>query len=460
MSDAGRAYNHYRWAERYSRHGKDEKAQAHMRRALHYGRSSFGTLKRHGDGSDINEGGSDSEKKPRVVGEIHDALVASYRLSTPANRLGFIRGLCNENFRKFFYDKPRDHNRISRVQKDRFKSKIAELKIGDASDKESITRCLTSLVDQLTIVPFGEFCTALARCVVRFCIEANRLRKLGNKIKLLVAVGNVDTSGTYKPSKSWGDATTKKSNEWVPLLLFTLLMAAIDPPSAISELMAARYPDALKVLTDSRSDLDFPDDVALYYEQDRVSPVDGIVNDSDILVVCDDASYSGTQAEQNAKNLRLRRVSAPMLFVIPFASEEALRKIREANEVSVINEGRIEMFSNPDAIKCDEILKKYSKAFYKVMYNKATTGFQHKIADYFSFYPHLILGSLDGKSYLLESGNKTLLSDCTNDDPVPPYDDAMEDSCLFAFYKVTMKGMDYTGYLDPAKLQAYSYPPA
>ncbi len=39
--------------------------------------------------------------------------------------------------------------------------------------------------------------------------------------------------------------------------------------------------------------------------------------------------------------------------------------------------------------------------------------------------------------------------------PVDRYDKAMPDSCLFAFYKNTMAGMDYTGYLDPEKLRQY-----
>jgi hypothetical protein len=38
-----RAYDHYRWAERYNRQGEDQKAKAHMRRAVHYGKAAFGT---------------------------------------------------------------------------------------------------------------------------------------------------------------------------------------------------------------------------------------------------------------------------------------------------------------------------------------------------------------------------------------------------------------------------------
>ena len=37
-----RAYDHSRWAERYSRYGDDDKAKAHMRRAVHYGKAAFG----------------------------------------------------------------------------------------------------------------------------------------------------------------------------------------------------------------------------------------------------------------------------------------------------------------------------------------------------------------------------------------------------------------------------------
>jgi hypothetical protein len=39
-----RAYDHYRWAQRYTKYGDHEKAKAHMQRALHYGKSmGFGT---------------------------------------------------------------------------------------------------------------------------------------------------------------------------------------------------------------------------------------------------------------------------------------------------------------------------------------------------------------------------------------------------------------------------------
>ena len=41
MSDAGRAYEHYRWAKRYSKRGMIEKAHAHMARAMHYGHSDI-----------------------------------------------------------------------------------------------------------------------------------------------------------------------------------------------------------------------------------------------------------------------------------------------------------------------------------------------------------------------------------------------------------------------------------
>lgn len=98
-------------------------------------------------------------------------------------------------------------------------------------------------------------------------------------------------------------------------------------------------------------------------------------------------------------------------------------------------------------------MMRHSEALYTVMLYKATTGFQHKIADYLSFYPHLLLWSLDEKTYLLpDEENRTLLADCVGKDPVGSYDKAMADSCLFAFYKNTMAGMDYTGYLKPARI--------
>jgi hypothetical protein len=51
--DQQRAYDHYRWAQRYTKYGEHEKAQAHMQRALHYGKSmGFGTGGTGPDGPD------------------------------------------------------------------------------------------------------------------------------------------------------------------------------------------------------------------------------------------------------------------------------------------------------------------------------------------------------------------------------------------------------------------------
>ena len=52
MGDALRSYDHYRWAERYARNNNNDKALAHMRRALHYGMSGFGAV---GDDGSIKE---------------------------------------------------------------------------------------------------------------------------------------------------------------------------------------------------------------------------------------------------------------------------------------------------------------------------------------------------------------------------------------------------------------------
>jgi hypothetical protein len=208
------------------------------------------------------------------------------------------------------------------------------------------------------------------------------------------------------------------------------------------------------VLDESRPVLFFPDDVALYHVNDWESPLATLVQDGDLIVVCDDASYTGTQVTRYARILRLRGILAPMIVVLPFASAEAIRKLEAIERVSVVTKGRIEFFGDLDGTKCDEIMKIHGGALRGAMLYKATTVFQHKIADYVSFYPHLLLGSLDGKTYLLpDAKNKTLLTDCAG--PGDRYDKAMPDSCLFAFYKNTMAGMDYTGYLNPAKLREY-----
>jgi hypothetical protein len=250
---------------------------------------------------------------------------------------------------------------------------------------------------------------------------------------------------------------TKKSNEWIPLLLFAMLIAALEPESDVRGFMAASYPEALRVLDKSRPVLFFPDDVALYQVNDWESPLDTLVQDGDLIVVCDDASYTGTQVTRYARILRLRGIPAPMIVVLPFASAKALENLGNIESVSVVTKGRIEFFGDLDGTKCDEIMKMHGGALRGAMLYKATTVFQHKIADYVSFYPRLLLGSLYGKTYLLPETeeNKTLLTDCAGEDPVDRYDKQRSDSCLFAFYKNTMAGMDYTGYLDPEKLREY-----
>jgi hypothetical protein len=447
MGDARRAYEHYRWAERYSRNGRDDKAGAHLKRALHYGLSGLNGL------NGLNGlSGFGGVKRSLDTGELttQEALVEAYEGSKAENRLGFLRSLCSAEFRCFFYDKPSEYNRISETQKALFKAKIAELRIGDEQESASIVRCLTALVDSLRLVPFSEFCTALAHCTVEMCTKAREAVQAGSvqKVKLLVAVSNIGVPDTLDVDR------TKKSNEWIPLLLFAMLIAALEPESGVRGFMAASYPEALRVLDESRSVLFFPDDVALYHVNDWESPLDTLVHDGDLIVVCDDASYTGAQVTRYARILRLLGIPVPMIVVLPFASAEAIRKLEAIERVSVVTKGRIEFFGDLDGTKCDEIMRMHGLR--GAMLYKATTVFQHKIADYVSFYPHLLLGSLDGKTYLLpDAKNKTMLTDCEGEDPVDRYDKAMSDSCLFAFYKNTMAGMDYTGYLNPAKLRGY-----
>jgi hypothetical protein len=100
-----------------------------------------------------------------------------------------------------------------------------------------------------------------------------------------------------------------------------------------------------------------------------------------------------------------------MIVVLPFASAEAIRKLEAIERVSVVTKGRIEFFGDLDGTKCGEIMRMHGLR--GAMLYKATAVFQHKISDYVSFYPHLLLGSLDGKTYLLpDAKNKTLLTDC------------------------------------------------
>ena len=93
-------------------------------------------------------------------------------------------------------------------------------------------------------------------------MQARQAGQAVRKVKLLVAVSNVGVPDELDTDQ------TKKSNEWIPLLLFTMLIAALEPNSKVREFMADSYPEALRVLDESRSELFFPHDVALYHEND------------------------------------------------------------------------------------------------------------------------------------------------------------------------------------------------
>jgi hypothetical protein len=82
MGDARRAYEHYRWAERYSRHGRDDKAGAHLKRALHYGLNGLNGLN--------GLSGFGAGKRSFDTGELttQEALVEAYEGSKAENRLG------------------------------------------------------------------------------------------------------------------------------------------------------------------------------------------------------------------------------------------------------------------------------------------------------------------------------------------------------------------------------------
>ena len=80
MGDARRAYEHYRWAERYSRHGRDDKAGAHLKRALHYGLNGLNGLN--------GLSGFGGVKRALGTGELttQEALVGAYEQTEPGEQ--------------------------------------------------------------------------------------------------------------------------------------------------------------------------------------------------------------------------------------------------------------------------------------------------------------------------------------------------------------------------------------
>jgi hypothetical protein len=372
-------------------------------------------------------------------------LIASYAKSKPADRLSFIRRLCGDNFHRFFYNKPHEHNRISEEQKLRFKERVTATADVAPEDRAGFIACLHKLIDTLVIVPFRDYCSALARCLVTLCAMTTRARHEGKSIKLLIPVNFVD------------ERSRKKSNEWIPLLLCSMLLAATEPSSAVRAFMIEHYTDASAALgildPERRSDLSFPDDILLFEDGNSLAELEGLVTSNDVIVFCDDASYSGTQIMQDIMRIRKGcKQIVPMIVVLPFITDRALRAVRDADAASLIYDSRIPMFGDVGTIRCSEIFEKYRESCQGLSGGyRATACFQHKVADFMSFYPHLLLGSLgeDQCTYVLDDGNKTLLSDCTDSDPIGMYEAQDEGSCLFAFYKVTMRDIDYSGYLSP-----------
>ena len=74
-----RAYDHYRWAERYSRYGDEAKAKAHMRRAVHYGKAAFGT----GPGAESAGHVDQGTKKQKVEGTWQPTESRRYGANVP-----------------------------------------------------------------------------------------------------------------------------------------------------------------------------------------------------------------------------------------------------------------------------------------------------------------------------------------------------------------------------------------
>ena len=93
-------------AERYSRNGRDDKAGAHLKRALHYGLNGLSGL--NGLNGLSGFGGVKRALDTGDAGHLttQEALVGAYEQSEPDNRLGFLRSLCSAEFRCFFYGKP------------------------------------------------------------------------------------------------------------------------------------------------------------------------------------------------------------------------------------------------------------------------------------------------------------------------------------------------------------------
>ena len=318
---------------------------------------------------------------------------------------------------KLFIDKPKDFYQLDEKQKTKFKNEFNKLN----GENTKMVTCFEKLIDSFELISFDNYIETVIKC----------LNNLPDNYVLLIQIDKI-----------------VKSNEWLPLLVYVLLCVDID----FTTLCEGRYNFLSDILTELKNTKK-PKDVFLFYIFDDIllkKIGEHCTEKKYNVVYCDDASYSGSQLDTYI-NIILEKINNLHLFV-PYISDDA-KMVVSSKKCKIISECTINKF---DDSKCFEIFKTiFSNKNTKLTDKMAVTLFEHKLADNVSTYTHLILGSLFyyirydsdylNVRYLLndENSNKTLIKNCNDPNPLAKILNEDEDSCMFAFYKRSLKDVDY-----------------
>lgn len=329
----------------------------------------------------------------------------------------------SKNIGKLFIDRNKDFYQLDESQKTKFKEEFKKLNTVD-----DMTSCFERLIDSFELISFDDYIKHVVTC----------LNRLPENYVLLVQIDKI-----------------VKSNEWLPLLVYVLLCIDID----FKTFCDGRYDFFSNQLTDLKKTKK-PKDVILFnlYDDALLKKIAQYCATKGYnIVYCDDASYSGSQLEINIgyfeSNFNVYFEKGAKLYVfVPYITDKAKKNL-SCDKVIILNEGIIKNFDDTCVQNFTQILS--DGLMSKINSEMSVTIFEHKLVDNISTYMHLILGSLfyydrskpiidNSTQYLLKDDkNKTLIKNCDDPDPMVKVLREEEDSCMFAFYKRSLKDINY-----------------
>jgi hypothetical protein len=286
------------------------------------------------------------------------------------------------------------HNDIDIQQKELFKAKLNKLYQTHAE-----IEFFKKFIDSIHMYAFIDFIEHILTAYSQFCQSVDEY--------VLVVQQNDDI----------------KSNYWVSLLLMCFCMATTDTEihSYLNHYMALHRKDFSHLILQCK----MPIDIAIVHNNDFSN-----IECNRTYLLCDDASYSGSQILSHINEMM--QYTFNINVVLGAVSNRAL--------------GEIDSISN---CYYGAILQTFSELHPYIdtsPYARGLRGdcsintvciYEHKLADHVSTYPFFILGRYN-ESYVLDTYNKTMFVNCTDDDPVNTYLYDEVNSILYAFYKISL----------------------